>query len=134
MCMTASSCTSLDCSGLIKCAEQSCSSQCPGLSSGPATSSASGAGSSSGASSSGASNGGSSSGSSDGGAPTCATVTKCNGCFLLGTYESYRTGPCMTALTTQDENACVLILEELQNVGLCKPAGCTSTNCQGDAG
>jgi hypothetical protein len=39
----------------------------------------------------------------------------------------------MLALTSKDENACVLVLEELQNVGLCKPAGCTSTNCRGDA-
>ena len=51
-------------------------------------------------------------------------VTSCNGCFLLGTYESYRTGPCNLAVSSNDQNACVLILEELNNVGLC-PCGST---------
>jgi hypothetical protein len=54
------------------------------------------------------------------GAPTCATVTACNGCTLLGIYESDRLVPCNLALSQNDENACVIILEELHNVGLCK--------------
>jgi len=46
------------------------------------------------------------------------------GCFQLGTYEAYRLGPCNMALATNDELACTLLLEELNNVGLC---ACTSS-------
>jgi hypothetical protein len=120
-----------------------CGTTCPAGSCGNATS---GGGSPGGATSNGGSSGGAipSGGSSSGGtpsggsssgvtssgvsscvgtaagAPTCATVTNCNGCTLLGIYESDRLVPCNLALSQYDENGCVIILEELHNVGLCK--------------
>jgi hypothetical protein len=50
-------------------------------------------------------------------------VSSCNGCFLLGTYQSNRKPSCDLALSSHDENACVILLEELNNVGLCKQDG-----------
>jgi len=89
-----------------------------------------GAGPSGGSSSGGTPSGGSSSGATSSGvsycvgtsagAPTCATVTSCNGCTLLGIYESDRLVPYNLALSQYDENGCVIILEELHNAGLCK--------------